>query len=169
MKIQVGRVADEIERNGVLGIDRQRANAVSAGPRHTHLLGGERNIVIAGNLDNRRANVLFGAGAVGRLGGFGLHGILEFEVREERRDELAAYKDCQSDDGKAGDQFQCRHKKQIAQSLVANFMPRISCREYLAASFNCDFPRRAKSEVRSFLTASRTRSLAQSVEILGYG
>src|SRR6202011_6358291 len=101
MELDSGRVAGQVERNAVVGFNRESASAEPAHPRNTHLLWRQRNIVVAGMLDDGIPNVFFRARAVGRLQGLGLDLILKLVVREVWRGELDAHPAQQNKHGPA--------------------------------------------------------------------
>src|ERR1700674_374295 len=103
MELDSGRVARQIDRNAVVGVNGESASAEPADPRNMHLLRRQRNIVVAGMFDDGLANVFFRASAVGPLQGFGFDLILKLIVREERRDQLDAHQSQHPEDGYAED------------------------------------------------------------------
>src|SRR5437879_13245179 len=84
VEFESGRVAGQVDRNAVVGVDGQSASAHPAEPRNMHLLGRQRNIVVAGMLDDGVANILSRARAVGRLQGFVLDPSLKLSAPDER-------------------------------------------------------------------------------------
>src|ERR1700693_3272509 len=99
VEVDSGRVARKIDRNAVVGVNGESASAEPADPRNMHLLGRQRNIVVAGMFDDGLANVFFRARAVGPLQGFGLDLIFKLIVREERWDQLDAHQGQGREDG----------------------------------------------------------------------
>ena len=92
MEIDGCRVPGQFDGNAVIGFDAENAIAEPARPSNLHLLGRQRNVVVAGLLDDGCANVLFRTRAIGCLQRFGLDRILKLVIREERRDDLDARK-----------------------------------------------------------------------------
>src|ERR1035438_5112982 len=88
MKIQRSRIDHQINWNAVLGVNRQSALPKPALPLNVYLLRRQRDVVIPGLLNNRRADVFLRTRAIGRLRSLGLDRILEFVIREERRNYL---------------------------------------------------------------------------------
>src|SRR5208337_667705 len=65
MELEGGRVAGQFDGNAVVGLDRETAGSEAAEPGNMHLLGRQRNVVIAGLLDDGGANVVFRTRAIG--------------------------------------------------------------------------------------------------------
>src|SRR5580658_6237865 len=103
MKLKRSRVTGQVDRNAVIGFDVEAASAKATHPRYLHLLGRERNIVVAGLLNHGVANVIFRAGAVRCLKGFGLDRILELVVCEVWRNYLQPHQRQRGEKGEAKD------------------------------------------------------------------